>query len=241
MTISWRGNVPGLFARLTPNGVRVTLTTARRRMQCPLPSSPRVSRFSSLVILALSVLSRAVWTSVHYPASYEGTVVEVTAGFQVALRTAAGDTVVLQLAGIDAPAPTQDVYGTPRDATLDATAKAVEQYLTETLVGRSVAVRVATTAHQEALEPMVAHVYWRGPLPGWRSNVSQHLVRNGYAFAYRTTGLSVGMYQRYGRLEAQARRGQRGLWKVGGELLAAPPCATTRRQASPLPSPPQGF
>jgi endonuclease YncB( thermonuclease family) len=182
-----------------------------------------------------------VWTSVQYPTSYVGTVVEATADFQVAVRTAAGDTMVLQLAGIDAPVPTQDVHGTPRDAKLDATARAVQQYLTEILVGRSVAVRVASGAHQGAPEPMVAHVYWRGPLPGWRSNVSRHLVRDGYAFAYQTTGLSVDTYKRYRRLEAQARRGQRGLWTADGELLAAPRDATTRRPMSPPPSPPQGF
>ena len=78
-----------------------------------------------LLTLALSVLSRAVWTSAQYPTSHEDTVVEATNDFQVAVRTAAGGTMALQLAGIDAPVPVQGVHAARWDAALKATAQAV--------------------------------------------------------------------------------------------------------------------
>ena len=155
-----------------------------------------------LLILPLSVLSRAVWTSVQYPTSYKGTVVEATIAFHVVVRTAAGDTMTLQLAGIDAPVPVQDVHAEQRDAALEATAQAVEQYLSEILVGKTVSVRFATGAQTNILEPPLAHLYRRGPLPGWRTCVSQQLLQGGYALAYQSAGLSTEEYQRYLRLEA---------------------------------------
>jgi len=70
--------------------------------------------------------------------------VEATSDFQVAVRTAAGDTMTLQLAGIDATVPMQGVHAARRDAALKGTAWAAEQYLSEFLVGKTVTVRFAT-------------------------------------------------------------------------------------------------
>ena len=127
---------------------------------------------------------------------------EATSDFQVAVRTAAGDTMMLQLVGIDAPMLVQDVHAVQRDAALEATARAAEQYLSEFLVGKTVAVRFAAGEQTNGLKPPLAHLYRPGPLPGWRTCVSQQLLQGGYALAYQSAGLSTEEYQRYLRLEA---------------------------------------
>ena len=78
---------------------------------------------------------------------------EATGDFQVTVRTAAGDTMTLQLAGIDATVPMQGVHAARRDAALKGTAWAAEQYLSEFLVGKTVKVHFAASAQLNGLEP----------------------------------------------------------------------------------------
>jgi len=175
------------------------------------PLSQRLDSAMPRLILALAALASLLAplpaTGQPQPGqTFTAQVVEVTDGDTYDVRRSTGGTVTIRLHGVDAPESAQS-YGT-------AATRAARRYVG----GKSVRVSVVDVGRYGRA---VARITVQG------GDLGAMLTRDGLAWWYREYAPSATEYQ---RLQAQARRADRGLWSQPGPV---PPWTWRDRTSGP--------